>query len=46
MKIEVINASVLIYFMRQLRLNKQKLIRAMPFTDKSTNEECYRMMFV
>lgn len=46
MQIRVINASNLIYFMRDLRRNKQKLIRAVPFTDQLTNEECYRMMFV
>lgn len=46
MQIRVINASNLIYFMRELRRNQNMLIRAVPFTDANTNEECYRMMFV
>lgn len=46
MKITVISASSLLSFQRKMRVNKQILIRAIPFTDSITNEECYKMMYV
>lgn len=45
MKTTIILASGLIYFQRQLRLNKGMLIRAIPFTN-AENVECYKMMHV
>lgn len=45
MKTEIIAASYLFNFCKQLRINKGMLIRAIPFTN-AENIECYKMMYV
>lgn len=45
MKTDIISASYLMQFQKQLRLKKGVLIRAIPFTNEA-NEECYHMMYV